>query len=78
MHRHRNSGPRLLVVYREAMERLSLLKIFCSCKGKKISMIGGLGPFLKNETSSSLPERLHHIVHQLTMRAFISLSIQWL
>ena len=52
-----------LVVYREAMERLSgyAENLTAASKEKykeKISLIGGLDPFLKDETSLSLPERL--------------------
>ena len=51
-----------LVVYREAMERLSsyaksLTAALKERYKEKISLIGGLDPFLKDETSLSLPER---------------------
>ena len=52
-----------LVVYREAMERLSSYAENLTAASKerykeKISLIDGLDPFLKDETSLSLPERL--------------------
>ena len=52
-----------LVVYREAMERLSSYAKSLTAASKerykeKISLIGGLDLFLKDETSLSLPERL--------------------
>ena len=52
-----------LVVYREAMERLSGYAENFTASSKerykeKISLIGGLDHFLKDETSLSLPERL--------------------
>ena len=52
-----------LVVYREAMERLSSYAEYLTAASKerykeKISLIGGSDPFLKDETSLSLPERL--------------------
>ena len=51
------------VVYREAMESLSSYAENLTAASKerykeKISLIGGLDPFLKDETSLSLPERL--------------------
>ena len=51
-----------LVVYREAMERLSSYAENLTAASKKrykekISLIDGLDPFLKDETSLSLPER---------------------
>ena len=52
-----------LVVYREAMERLSSYAKSLTAASKerykeKISLIGGLDLFLKDETALSLPERL--------------------
>ena len=51
-----------LVVYREAMERPgyaeNLTVVSKERYKEKISLIGGLDPFLKDETSLSLPERL--------------------
>ena len=52
-----------LVVYRETMERLSSYAKSLTAASKerykdKISLIGGLDIFLKDETSLSLPERL--------------------
>ena len=51
-----------LVVYREAMKRLSSYAKSLTAASKerykeKISLIGGLDLFLKDETSLSLPER---------------------
>ena len=52
-----------LVVYREAMERLSSYAKSLTAASKerykeKISLIGGLDLFLKDETPLSLPDRL--------------------
>ena len=60
----RGPGVQLLVgVYREAMERLSIYAENLTAAPKerykeKIGLIGGLDPFLKDETSLSLPEHL--------------------
>ena len=49
----------MLVVYREAIERLSpYAEILLQLQRKDISLISGLDTFLKNETSLSLQERL--------------------